>query len=104
MDPDLYVKDGKTYTRPHSDLRRAETRHVLNGFVSGLAPIYAPVTETGRRVPRDLAYRLVAAGPSLRMNYRIVKVGTSDMLLGRPIKEPTWDNMLGPIEEGDLTR
>ena len=91
MDPDLYVDDstGLTYTAPGTDLRKAEVRHTLNGFVSGIMPLRGTPIEhvISSQVPVDLAERLVAARDDLRMNYRIVTVGTRPMLLGRPVKE-----------------
>lgn len=89
IDPDLEVTGGKTYTRPRSDLRKAETRHMLNGFVSGIMPLRGtPIDQVlASMIPVDLAERLIANRDALRMNYRIVKVGTRPMLLGRPVKE-----------------
>ena len=87
MDLDLEVIDGKTYTRPGSALRRAETRHMLNGFVTKVVDDGTLDNTLDTHMPRDLAVRLVNAGALLRMNYRIVKIGTSPHLLGRPIRE-----------------
>jgi len=87
MHPDLEVIDGKTYTRPGTDLRKAEVRHMLNGFVSSLSPATEIDHLPDRYIPNHLAVALVVNRVALRMNYRTPKVGTSRMLLGRPVRE-----------------
>lgn len=85
---DLEVVDGKTYTRPGSLLRRAETRHMLNGFVTRVVDTAAELAETlDTQMPRPVAEALVAHRDALRMNYRIVTIGRHPHLLGRPIRE-----------------
>ena len=85
----LEVIDGKTYTRPGSDLRRAETRHMLNGFVSTVTSWPGARLDEipDQYIPVELADELVANRDALRMNYRIVTVGKARMLLGRPVRE-----------------
>lgn len=89
MDLDLEQIDGKTYTRPSTELRRAEVRHMLNGYVTKVIddPAATLNNTLEQRLPLTLAVRLVSSGALLRMNYRIVTVGTGRMLLGRPIRE-----------------
>lgn len=89
MHPDLYVaEDGRTYTRPMSDLRSVEVRHMLNGFVTRVIRTTAPLDELmDTTVPAYLAAALVVNREALRMNYRIVKVGHGYMLFGRPVRK-----------------
>jgi hypothetical protein len=76
------------YTKPRTRLRRAETIHMLNGFVSPLRPAGYPMYEGATTIPENVARRLVALGPALGMNYRLITVGHRPMLFGRPVSTP----------------
>lgn len=77
-----------TYTKPNTRLRRAETVHMLNGFVSPTRPAGYPMYPGCTAIPLHVARRLVALGPVLGMNYRLTTVGHRPMLFGRPVSTP----------------